>query len=204
MQIDIANIISAIGVIIAAWLSYNQYTRNKLTDLKVDQYKKNEDRKSYKRSENSGRVFGELWHVLFAIGADRVYIVQPHPLGRPCYFSVQFEVKKKGVEGMKEQVQNLPMAEIPSFSKRMAEDPFMWIDDIDGDVDDLVAKSLLSSSGCIGAIVQKLSSSTDWVGSIFCEFTNEMEIDQEEAKKVLKEAALSIQYILPEIYKPED
>ena len=39
------------------------------------------------------------------------------------------------------------------------------------------------------------------VGSIFCEFTNKMDIDEEEAKKVLKEAALNIQYILPEIYR---
>lgn len=30
-------IISAIGTIIAAWFAYNQYTKNKITDLKVEQ-----------------------------------------------------------------------------------------------------------------------------------------------------------------------
>lgn len=33
-------IISAIGTIIAAWFSYNQYSKNKLTDLKIEQFKK--------------------------------------------------------------------------------------------------------------------------------------------------------------------
>lgn len=201
MNFDIANIISALGVIIAAWFSYNQYTRNKLTDLKVDQYKKDEEKKSYRRSENSAKVFGELWRILFEVKADRVYIVQPHPVGMPSHLSIQFEVKRKGVEGMRNQVQDLPMSEVAVFSKQMAENVFMYIDDIDEQIEDRVAKSILSSNGCVGAIIKRLNSSTDWVGSVFCEFTNKMDIDEEEAKKVLIEAALNIQYILPEIYR---
>ena len=34
MEIDIANIISAAGTLLAAYFAYNQYTKNKLTDLK--------------------------------------------------------------------------------------------------------------------------------------------------------------------------
>lgn len=201
MNFDIANIISALGVIITAWFSYNQYTRNKLTDLKVDQYKKDEEKKSYRRSENSAKVFGELWRILFEVKADRVYIVQPHPIGMSSHLSIQFEVKRKGVEGMRNQVQDLPMSEVAVFSKQMAENVFMYIDDIDEQIEDRVAKSILSSNGCVGAIIKRLNSSTDWVGSVFCEFTNKMDIDEEEAKKVLREAALDIQYILPEIYR---
>ena len=33
-------IISAIGTIIAAWFAYNQYTKNKLTDLKIEKFRK--------------------------------------------------------------------------------------------------------------------------------------------------------------------
>ena len=44
-------IISALAVIITAWFSYNQYAKNKLTDLKVEQMQrdnevKRKDRKS--------------------------------------------------------------------------------------------------------------------------------------------------------------
>ena len=53
MEIDIANIISAAGTLLAAYFAYNQYTKNKLTDLKVEYFKKEEERRSYHRSENS-------------------------------------------------------------------------------------------------------------------------------------------------------
>ena len=73
MEIDIANIISAAGTLLAAYFAYNQYTKNKLTDLKVEYFKKEEERRSYHRSENSAKVFGELWRVLYETKADRVF-----------------------------------------------------------------------------------------------------------------------------------
>jgi hypothetical protein len=58
----------------------------------------------------------------------------------------------------------------------------------------------LSSCGCEAAIIKRLSDNKhDWVGSIFCEFTDEMNISEEEAKEILHIAATNIQYILPEI-----
>ena len=75
---------------LAHWLLLISLTisiqRTKLTDLKVEYFKKEEERKSYRRSENSARVFGELWRVLYETKADRVYIVQPHPLGHILFF----------------------------------------------------------------------------------------------------------------------
>ena len=32
-------IISALGTIVAAFFAYNQYTKNKLTDMKIEQFK---------------------------------------------------------------------------------------------------------------------------------------------------------------------
>lgn len=60
MEIDIANLVSALGTLAAAYFAYNQYTKNKMTDLKVEYFKKEEERKSYRRSENSARVFGDF------------------------------------------------------------------------------------------------------------------------------------------------
>lgn len=198
MGIDFNEMIATGAAILASILSYRQYSKNKMTDLKIEMYKKEEERRSYKRSENSAKVFGELWRVLYELKADRVYIVQPHPLGHASFLSVQFEVKRKGVEGMKDSIQSLPMAEVAVFSKEMAENLFMYITDIDGQVSDKVAKSILSSNGCVNAIVKRLNNSTDWVGSIFCEFTNHMTVGEEQARHVLHEAAMNIQYILPE------
>lgn len=196
---DLPAIISAIGTIVAAFFAYNQYTKNKLTDLKIEQYKREQERTAIRRSDHSGIVFGELWNILHTLGADRVYIVQPHPLGNESLLSVYFEVKRKGVEPMKPHIQQLPIAEVANFNRQLVETQFMYIDDIDS-VEDKVAHSMLSSFGCGKAIVYKLNDKRhDWTGSIFCEFTHEGDIPSaDEARAILKEAASSIQYLLPE------
>jgi hypothetical protein len=193
-------IISAIGTIIAAWFAYNQYTKNKLTDLKIEKFKKDEEAKNRRRNDNSAVVFYELWNVLHTLKADRVYIVQPHPLGNESMLSIFYEAKRKGIEGMREKVQNLKMSEVAKFSSELATNLFMYITDIDGQVHDKYAKSLLSSCGCTAAVIKRLNDNRyDWVGSIFCEFTHPIEVSEEEARTILHEAAMNIQYLLPEI-----
>ena len=131
--------------------------------------------------------------------ADRVYIVQPHPLGNECLLSVYYEVKRKGIEGMRDKIQNLKMSEVAKFSADMSKNLFMYITNIDEQVDDKYAKSLLSSCGCQAAIIKRLNDSKyDWVGSIFCEFTSPMEVSEDEARTIMHEAAMNIQYLLPE------
>ena len=120
-------IISAIGTIVAAWFAYNQYTKNKLTDLKIEQYKQQEERKNKRRADNSSLVYGELWNVLHELDADRVYIVQPHPLGNESMLSVYFEVKRKGVEAMKPHIQSLPIADVAKFSSDLVRNLFLYI-----------------------------------------------------------------------------
>lgn len=198
MDVDVASIISAVGAIAAGWFSYNQYAHNKITDLKIDQFKKDEERRGYNRSKNSGTVYGELWRVLYETKADRVYIVQPHPLGHVAFLSIQFEVKRKGVTGMRESVQSMPMSEVAVFSKELAENLFLYYTNIDKEVKDKVAKSLMSVNGCKSVVIKRLNSSSDWVGNIFCEFTDGEPISEDEARKILHEAATSIQYILPD------
>ena len=53
-------IISALGTIIAAWFAYNQYSKNKLTDLKIEKFKKDEETKSIRRADNSSIVYGRI------------------------------------------------------------------------------------------------------------------------------------------------
>ena len=195
----LAPIISAIGTILVAWFAYNQKTKDKMTELKIEQYKAQEERRSKRRADNSSLVYGELWNVLHELDAARVYIVQPHPLGNESMLSVYFEVKRKGVEGMKPQIQSLPIADVAKFSSDLVKHLFMFITDIDEQVEDKYAKAIFSSCGCEAAIVKRLNDNThDWVGSIFCEFTRPMTVSEEEARAVMHTAALNIQYLLPE------
>lgn len=191
-------IISALAVIITAWFSYNQYAKNKLTDLKVEQMQRDNEVKRKRRSDNSALVHGELWEILHELKADRVYIVQPHPLGNESMVSIYFESKRKGVESMKPRIQNLKMCDVAKFCADLTKNLFMFITDIDNQVTDRYAKSLLSSCGTEQVIIKRLSdNSHDWVGSILCEFTHGQKIDEAEARAILHEAAMNIQYILP-------
>lgn len=192
-------IISAIGTIIAAWFAYNQYAKNKLTDLKIEKFRKDEEIKSIRRADNSSIVYGELWNILHELDADRVYIVQPHPLGNESLLSIYYEVKRKGVEPMKPHVQNLRIADVAKFSSDMVKKLFMYITDIDTQVQDKYAKSILSSYGCEAAVVKRLNDNKhDWVGSIFCEFTRPLHVSEDEAKEIMHRCAMNIQYLLPE------
>ena len=108
-------IISAIGTILVAWFAYNQKTKDKMTDLKIEQIRTNNEMKQRRRANNSAIVHGELWEALHELHADRVYIVQPHPLGNESMISIYFESKRKGVESMKPTIQDLKMSEVDVF-----------------------------------------------------------------------------------------
>lgn len=196
-------IISAIGVIITGclglWVKYNQNTKDKLTDLKIEQFKKEQEAKSKRRADNSSIVYGELWNILHELDADRVYIVQPHPLGNESLLSIYYEVKRKGVEPMKPHVQNLHISDVAKFSSDMVKNLFMYITNIDEQVQDKYAKSILSSYGCEAAVIKRLNDNTlDWIGSIFCEFTRPMSVLEDDAREIMHRGAMNIQYLLPE------
>ncbi len=167
--------------------------------MKIEQFKQEEAAKSLRRADNSSLVFGELWTVLHELDADRVYIIQPHPLGNESFVSIYYEVKRKGVEPMKPHVQNLHISEIARFASDLVKNLFMYITDIDAQVNDKYAKSILSSYGCQAAIIKRMNDNKyDWVGSIFCEFTHPINTPKEEAQKIMHTAATNIQYLLPE------
>lgn len=192
-------IITSISVIITAWFAYNQKTKDKMTDLKIEQIRAQANESKKRRADNSAIVHGELWVALHELQADRVYIVQPHPLGNESMISIYFESKRKGVESMKPKVQKLKMSECATFCSDMAKNLYQYFDDIDTQVQDRYAKSLLSACGTSKVAIKRLSDNThDWVGSIFCEFTHDVEVDKELVRTTLHEVAMNVQYLLPE------
>lgn len=196
----IGSLIGSIGGIYSIWTKYNQETKNKKTDYEIEKLRSEDLVRNKRRSDNAMLVFGELWNVLYETGASRVYIVQPHPLGHEELLTIYFEVKRKGVEPMKPHIQNLKIPEVANFASSLVKNLFLYITNIDKQVEDRYARSILSSCGCEAAIIKRLSDNKhDWVGSIFCEFTAPMKVSEEEAKEILHTAATNIQFILPEI-----
>lgn len=201
---DLAAIISAIGVIITTvltiWVKATQNRRDKMTDFKIENMKREGEERWRKRNTNSSIVFGELWNVLYELKADRVYIIQPHPLGNEMMLTIQYEVKRKGVEEMRPQVQGLKMSEMARFTALLGKDLYLCYTDIDKQVEDKYAKSLLSSCGTQAVAIKRLSDSRhDWVGSLCAEFTHKSGMSCDVARAALHNCATNIQYILPEV-----
>lgn len=195
----IPSIISALGTIIAAWFAYNQYTKNAQTDAKLAKWKADEEAKQAKRSDNIAKIYGQLWQLLHELQADRVYILQPHPLVNNLFLSISLEVKRNGISAMKPCIQHLPMADIAAFVAELSSRDFLFFHDVETDVKDKRARALLSTNGCVSACIKKLTDEQhDWIGSIFCEFTHDQEVQPIILRQQLADAANQIQYILPE------
>ena len=196
---NIPAIISSIAVILSAWFSYNQYAKNKLTDPKIEKWKAEEEVKSAKRSDNIAKIYGVLWQLLHELQADRVYIVQPHPLVNNLFLSVSLEVKRNGVSAMKPNVQRLPMQDVAAFSAELSARDFLLYRNIDIEVKDKRARAIMTTNGCCSVVVKRLTDDEhDWIGSIFCGFTHEQQLQPASLRQQLQEAADHIQYILPE------
>lgn len=197
---DWANIINAIGVIIVAYFTYNQYTKNKVTDYKLEKWKEEDKVKNKRRIDNGMIVYGELWDLLYGLKADRVYIIQPYPLGHEETLSIYFEVKRKWAEPMKPHIQKMRICDVAKFASELAKNVFMYITNINEQITDRYAQSIFSSCGTNHVLVKRLSDNQhDWVGSIVCEFVGDMDISEEEARNELHKKATNIQYILPSI-----
>lgn len=196
----IPQIISALGVIIVGWFSYNQYSKNKQTDQKIEQWKKEETAKSAKKSEDIAKIYGELWQLLHDLGADRVYIIQPHPLTANLFLSIRLEVKRNGVSSMRSVINKLPMADLAEFSSELAVRDFLFYRDVDAEVKDKRARAMFVTNGCHMAVIKRLSDADyDWVGSLVCEYARPTDTSPITFKQSMIDAANHIQYILPEI-----
>lgn len=196
----IGGVFGVFATMFSAWLAYNQYTKNKRTDYEIEKIRKRDEEQAKRRSDNAMLVFGALWDLMHDIKADRVYIVQPHPLGNEEMLTIYFEVKHRGTEPMRPHIQEMKISEVAKFSSDLVKNVFMYITNIPTQVSDRYVQSIFSCCGTKCAIVKRLSDNRhDWVGSIFCEYTDDIPISEEEAKEILHRTATDIQYILPAI-----
>jgi hypothetical protein len=200
MEFNLAETIQAIGVVLVGIFSFLQYWFNKKADHNFKVKEKEIERMSYRRADNSATIYRELYNLLHDLHADRVYIVQPHPLGNEDSLSVYYEVTRKGVAGMKDQLQKLQIKSLAVMTGELAENLFLSIENVDEQVKDKYAKSMLLNNGTNKVYIKRLSDNKfDWCGSLFVEFTHDKYTDVNEIRQTMHTSASAIQYILPEI-----
>lgn len=113
--------------IVLGWFVYNQYTKNKKTDTDIEREMLKQEtelellkERNKVTNQNIAIIYNELHELLIEAGADRVYIVQPHPPHDQHLISVTMEVTQKGVIPIKNSIQNLEFSEIPTMIKSLA------------------------------------------------------------------------------------
>lgn len=202
MEIDITSIvlgiIGLVSPLVTAWFAYNQNAKNAKVQRDVEKWKKDEENKAFMRNKYSGQVFGQIHELLRTAKADRVYIVQPHPLGHVAFLSCYFEAVDNGITEMQSSIQSIPMSKVPKFSSSLAENLWMFYDNIDEQVNDEVAKSLFLANGTRAVGIKRMDNTKDWVGSIFIEYIEAPTLNEAEIKKLAHDSAMVIRHILPE------
>ena len=197
---NIPAIISALGVIITAWFSYNQYTKNKKTDLKIEQFHNQQKKRTKENMEILATIYGELWMTLYSLRADRVYILQPHPASKNLFISITVEVKKKGVSAMKHNIDSVPMSEVPMLAYRLAKEDFvLWNNASIARMIDKRISSIMSISGTLSVSAAKMvNQEKHWIGNVVAEHTQNDCNDCGQCEDVMRDLAKQIQTILPD------
>lgn len=194
-------ILSGIASILALWFTYNQYTKNKVTDYKIEKWKQEEHNNNVKQAGNIATIYGELWELLYFLKADRVYLIQPHPLYKEMYISATLEVKQYGVSSVRDSLIDIKIESVAKFVSDLANSEYKFIQDIEASELDDKIKSIMTSNGCHSVALRRLSDEkNNWIGTIVIgyihNFDNNMDIELIE--KMSRSSALAIQYILPE------
>ena len=199
---NLPEILTALGSVAALWFTYNQYTKNKLTDYKVEKWKNQERQEDQKKFGIIATIYGELWELLYMLNADRVFIVQPHPLYRATLLTATLEVKRYGIATAIDDFVNVRLDSMPQFSSRLANDDLIVLEDVNEADIEAIVKSNIIRDGSRSVIIKRLSDEkNNWVGNIIVGYTKplkEVDVDLEESKALLTSNAMSIQYELPE------
>lgn len=193
----IAAVITALGVIVLGWFQYNQQTKNKETDARLKQ-REEEDREKRKADKiASQNIYRELWSLLHSLdGTLRVYIVQPHPLDRAKFISVQFEVLSEGMISIMPLVHRTPISSLPGFVVELESNEFLFWH-TQAEVKDGRARSIMHQIGTDQMVAVRMKEDDVWKGNIVVDFDgNTLDIDN--VKSRLMEAKSIVKYMLPE------
>ena len=195
-------IFTGIASLAALWFTYNQYTKNKLTDYKIDKLKEQEKVNSIREAGNIATIYGELWELLHFLKADRVYLIQPHPSYKALYISATLEVKRQGISSVKDVLVDVTLESIANFASMLANNEYVFIEDMDCVDLDKKAQAIFMTTGCKSTAIRKMADEKgNWIGNIVVGYNSDfdkVDIQKDLVEKMTRSSAFSIEYILPE------
>ena len=189
----------AVGVsALSAVLNFRQQSYNKQQEYLLKK-REEDDKEERARIKIAGQaVYRELGQLFRATGALRAYVIQPHPLDRAKYISVQYELLSHGMISVAEQVQRMPIGNVGGFvSELMSRDFLIW--NTERDVKDGRARAMMHNFGTDKMVARRMMDGEVWLGSIVLDFEASHELEIVYLKECTADASNIIRYILPEI-----
>ena len=189
----------AVGVsALSAILNFRQQSYNKQQEYLLKK-REEDDKEERARIKIAGQaVYRELGQLFRATGALRAYVIQPHPLDRAKYISVQYELLSHGMISVAEQVQRMPIGSVGDFvSELMSRDFLIW--NTERDVKDGRARAMMHNFGTDKMVARRMMDGEVWLGSIVLDFEASHELEIVYLKECTADASNIIRYILPEI-----
>lgn len=189
--------------------AFEMEKQKKIFELEFSRIENISDEK--RRAENArlsaafGRIYGYLWKSLFQIDADRVSIIQPHPLADKKLISVSFEIVSpdRGIASHKAEFQQMKMSEWSQFVARLSGDE--WLIHLKpSECRDRKIYAEMNRRGVKAVIYKRLTDPDGiWIGTLCAEYVrNEVASAQlTYIKDDMKKKAILIQDLLPE-YMP--
>lgn len=205
----IAAVLAVFVSAISAILNFRQQSYNKQQEYLIR--KREEDDKAEREREQQRNkherdkikiagqaVYRELGQLFRTTNAMRAYIIQPHPLDRAKYISVQYELLSHGMISVAEQVQRMPIGSVGEFvSELMSRDFLVW--NAQRDVKDGRARAMMHNFGTDKMVARRMMDGEVWLGSIVLDFEATHELGIAWLKECTADASNIIRYVLPEI-----
>lgn len=205
----ITGLIGAIAAFVALFLNFRQesYNREKEYELRRREEEDKAERAAMEARAKQQRneikqasqiIFRELNRLFNNTEALRAYIVQPHPLDKAKFISVQYEVLAEGMTSVLEQVQRMPISNVCGFvSELSSRDYVVWA--TQQDVKDSRARVMMHNFGTDRMAAARMMDGEVWVGNIVLDFDEGKTLEPAWLKEQMRQTAEIIKYKLPEI-----
>ena len=161
------------------------------------------EKEKSKLRETFSRLYGYMWKLLLSVEADRVYIIQPHPLADKQFISVSLEVLNpdRDVRPQKDDFQFKKMSEWAGFISKLSDNDWVIYQE-GGEIRDLKSRLEFKRRGLSLMVLRRMVDEYgDWEATLCVEYTHNIPINLDYIKGKMAIKAELIADILPE-YKP--
>ena len=161
------------------------------------------EKEKSKLRETFSRLYGYMWKLLLSVEADRVYIIQPHPLADKQFISVSLEVLNpdRDVRPQKDDFQFKKMSEWAGFTSKLSDNDWVIYQE-GGEIRDLKSRLEFKRRGLSLMVLRRMTDEYgDWEATLCVEYTHNIPTNLDYIKGKMAIKAELIADILPE-YKP--